>query len=171
MAIDDSGEPFFRLEQLAKEGFQFVAATELFVSQKLSDKRLFSAQLEIRYSLGGVGKSSVSFVTEVYHKGSTDQPLLRETFKFVFVSRETRKPKPLPQWCLDKYLGKGIQDKPFVVEKFERPPKTFTHRVQVSWLDTDSYAHTNFASYVRFALNALHFALHIMSSASIDDKS
>ena len=162
--VGENGEQFFKMDDLFKDGLTFAACTEITASQQLFDRSLRNSSLDVRYSIGSIGKTSYSFLTNVYPAG-TDTPIVCNRIKFIFIDRDTRRPKPLPQYFLDEYKGKGEEEnKSFIIPQIDRPDKTFVHNVQVMWLDTDINNHTNFSAYVVYAINAIHYAFLLKKS-------
>uniref|UniRef100_A0A0B6ZLL4 Uncharacterized protein n=1 Tax=Arion vulgaris TaxID=1028688 RepID=A0A0B6ZLL4_9EUPU len=139
--------------------YTFVSSTEFRISQELYNPDIPKWPLDAKFSLGNVGNSSVANVIEFFAHEDGKSPLWTNVTQLVAIDTSTRKPTALPEWFKDKYKGKGCLEKGFIIKAFNRPPVTYVHPVKVNWSDTDNYKHTNFASYVRFALDCLHAAV------------
>ena len=141
----------------------FYIGAALNMSPRFYHKSLQRSHLKVKFSLGCVGKTSAIIICEIFHP-NWNESVLTEINKVVLIDIRTRKPTPFPQWFLDKYQGKGVMENiSFRLEKIERPTKTFLHCVQIMWSDTDSNAHTNFASYSKYAIDVLHLGLYLKS--------
>ena len=158
-----TGEPFFPIKKLLQDGLTFMAAIEIEISRQLFDRRPNFSNLQVKQQFGQIGKTSITRVDHVFLPGS-QTPLFSRKMKFVYIDRELRKPKAWPRWLVDKLQStEMISEPPFLVAQFDKAEKTFVHRAQVLWLDTDSYNHTTYAAYPGFALNALHYAMFLKS--------
>ncbi|BFZ22274.1 hypothetical protein BsWGS_25313 [Bradybaena similaris] len=153
-----TGKAFLDWPTVSNGRYTFVSSTELRMSQDLYNPEIPKWPLDAKFSLGNVGNTSIANVIEFYVHGKA-QHLWTNVTQLVCIDSTTRKPTPLPDWFKEQYKGKGCLEKGFIVKPFERPPITFVQPVTVSWSDTDIQKHTNFASYVRFALDCLHAAV------------
>ncbi|XP_005099554.1 uncharacterized protein LOC101846505 [Aplysia californica] len=136
----------------------FVQSAEFSMTRAMQNQMLPKWPLQARLCLGRVGTSSVSVCVELLSP-ETGQLLLSHVKQLVTVDKVSRKPVPLPEPFRDKYRHEGVLQKPFSLERFAKPGNTFIYQLKVAWSDTDWYQHTNYASYARFATNALHQAL------------
>ena len=170
---NEAGQTFWNWGALEKDNLTFIAATEIsifpqFLTRYVGGQDLGSSMLKVKFSIWNTGKTSASIATEICH-AATGAPLISDVIKFIHIDRETRKPKPLPLWFLQKYQGKGTHEKDvFAVERFERPESTFVHCVRVLFQDTDSNNHTSYSIYVNFAINALHYGLLVRADKNCD---
>ncbi|XP_005112068.1 uncharacterized protein LOC101854131 [Aplysia californica] len=143
----------------------FVAVTDFEMSRDMYNRFLVKAPLDARVSLGHVGNGSITMQIELFLPGNP-QAIMTHKKKVVLVNPDTRKPMPLPEWYKQKFAGKGVLEGiPFRIEKFQRPAKTFFRRSEITWSDTDSNNHTNYASYSRLATDAIHTCLFLKTKA------
>ncbi|RUS69996.1 hypothetical protein EGW08_022241 [Elysia chlorotica] len=162
---------FLDWPRLTQEFFTFVSSSEFVMSRALYKKSLKKWPLDMKFTLAHIGTCSIASTSEFFAcpdgKTSTASELLwSNTNQFVTVDRATRKATRLPDWYLERYKGKGYMDRGLVVKPFERPAATYAHPSVVQWTDTDNYNHTNWASYVRWATDALHAAIFLQNSGT-----
>ncbi|XP_035829256.1 uncharacterized protein LOC101854376 isoform X2 [Aplysia californica] len=165
---DENGENFINWYNVVKEGTSFLGAMEIEMSRGLYHRSVRSSNLEVKVSLRHVGRTSMVMDAQLFFPGDA-MPVVTQVYRLVLIDTASRKPAVLPRWFRERFEGKGtMENVPFVVEKFERPARTFVHSVEVFWLDTDCNNHTNFTIYPKFALYALHHALFLKSKSSGD---
>ncbi|CAL1536199.1 unnamed protein product [Lymnaea stagnalis] len=157
--FNDSGSIFLDWPALTEDRFTFVSSTQFKMSKALYGSEVPKWPLDVEFILGFVGNSSMAGVTNFYNVGETSEPLWTQINQLVSIDKVTRKPTPLPDWFKDKYKGKGCMDQGLIIKPFNRPSLTYSMPVVVRWSDTDNYNHTNFASYVHWAINAIHAAI------------
>lgn len=162
-------ETFLDFTKLSNDYFTFMSSSEFVMSRTLYDNRVSKWPLDMKFTQGFVGNSSVANVSHFYACDEEDKrnasdlgqtPLWTNTYQIVLIDKTTRKPTQLPDWFKEKFKGKGCMEKGFILKTFARPAVTFSQLFKVQWTDTDQYNHTNFTTYVRWALDALHAALH-----------
>ncbi|CAG5117187.1 unnamed protein product [Candidula unifasciata] len=166
-----TGDVFLDWPRVTSDRYMFMSSAEYTMSRKLYDSSIPKWPLDARFSLGNVGNSSVSYVIELYVHNENTAPLWKCVTQSVSIDTATRKPSPLPDWFKDKYKGKGCMDKGFIIRGFDRPSLTYKHQLQVSWSDTDHYQHTNFTSYARFSIDALHAAIRMENGNTENSRS
>uniref|UniRef100_A0A0B6ZMA6 Uncharacterized protein n=1 Tax=Arion vulgaris TaxID=1028688 RepID=A0A0B6ZMA6_9EUPU len=149
---------WFDFGELHEDRSIFMSSIEVVLSPNMYNKQIPKWPLETKVRLGYIGNSSVAIHLEVYTPGG-QEPLLTHVVQMVSVDTKTRKPKQFPDWFMNKYKDQCSMKEGFRLRAFQRPQKTFTYRREVMWLETDFNQHTNFASYVRYALDGLHSAL------------
>ncbi|XP_005112071.1 uncharacterized protein LOC101854768 [Aplysia californica] len=166
---DKNGKGFLDWFDVVKDGTSFVGAAEIEMSRGLYERSLRSSNLEVKVSLGQVGRTSLVVASQLFSPGEST-PVVSQVYREVLIDSASRKPAVIPTWFRERFEGKGtLENVPFVVEKFERPTRTFMQSFTISWLDTDANGHTNFTIYPRFAINALHHAL-FLKSKSLGDR-
>ena len=80
----------------------------------------------------------------------------------ILIDPSTRRPTPLPEHWRVHYGPLCVRQQPLVIQKQCPPDSAISnsdqphHRLTVAWSDTDNNNHTNFTSYIRFALDALY---------------
>lgn len=159
MPYNAAGDTFLDWQKVTSDRLTFMSSTEATFSKSLYDPSVDKSRFDVKLSLGYCGNASVALVTEYYETGKRDEPLLRQVSQTVSVSKTTRKPIPFPEWFKNKYTGKGVLDQGLVLRPFDRPENTYAYDVKVRWNDTDTYNHTNFASYITFTESAIYSAL------------
>ncbi|CAG5120785.1 unnamed protein product [Candidula unifasciata] len=143
----------------------FISSLEIVISRRLYDRHVPKWHLGAKVSLGFIGKSTATFPAELYIPGS-QEILIKQTTQINGIDKTTRKSQPFPDWFRSKYEDQCSLKQGFRLEPFSRPQETYVYRHQVLWIETDSNAHTNFTSYVKYATDGLHSA---MREASKDD--
>ncbi|XP_067686955.1 uncharacterized protein [Haliotis asinina] len=156
--LDDSGRTMFDFDQLFSDSMSFVASTEVISEKAVYDTSVPKSPLDVFYQLGYVGKSSLSTVASIVVP-STGKTILRNINQFVVVHKTSRRPKPLPEWWREKYGGIAILKEPLIIPRLQRPTDAVQYRINVAWINTDNYKHTNYTVYVDYCINALHYAI------------
>ncbi|GFR63092.1 hypothetical protein ElyMa_003595200 [Elysia marginata] len=155
---------FLDWPRLTENFYVFASSSEFVMSRALYEKNIRKWPIDMRFTLGNIGNCSVASTSKFYACDGDNNPLLwTNTTQFVTVDKTTRRAARIPDWYLSKYKGKGYMDKGLVVKPFVRPAVTYAHPTVVQWTDTDNYKHTNWASYVCWATDALHAALLLQS--------
>lgn len=81
----------------------------------------------------------------------------------VLIDRSTRRSTPLPEQWRQSYTSRTSSKDPLRVDLQNPPSEAISGQspyvVTVAWSDTDHNAHTNFTSYIRFAVDAVHHAV------------
>ncbi|KAK7495668.1 hypothetical protein BaRGS_00013115 [Batillaria attramentaria] len=79
----------------------------------------------------------------------------------VLIDPATRRPTPIPDDWRQHYAPLCVRHQPLIVPRQSppQPPRPdHAYTTTVAWSDVDDNDHTNFTSYVRFAVDALHHA-------------
>ncbi|RUS78434.1 hypothetical protein EGW08_013808 [Elysia chlorotica] len=168
--VTQADETFLNFRVLSGDHFIFMSSTEFVMSRSMYDYDVPKWPLDMTFTHGYVGNTSVANVCNFYackeedtaNVSDSGQSLLwTNTYQIVLIDKTTRKPTQLPDWFKEKYKGKGCMDKGFILRPFPRPAVTFSQSSKVQWSDTDQYKHTNFTTYARWAMDTLHAALRI----------
>ncbi|XP_059174205.1 uncharacterized protein LOC131954494 [Physella acuta] len=143
---------------LIQNRLSFVSSVAFTFSPELYNPYNDKSALNAEVYLGYLGNTSTAHVIKAFLPENDREPLWTQIIQNVCLDKETRKPIAFPDWYVEKYKEKGILDKGLFIDPITRPSKTFTHQIPIVWSDTDNNNHTNFTSYVNFAVNALHAA-------------
>ncbi|GFS05558.1 hypothetical protein ElyMa_004684800 [Elysia marginata] len=166
-------ETFLDFSRLMNDYYSFMSSSEFVMSRAMYNNDIAKWPLDLKFIHGYVGNTSVANVSHYYACSEEDEthssdlgqsPLWTNTYQVVLIDKATRKPTQLPDWFKDKFKGRGCRDKGFIVKPFTRPALTFSLSSTVRWTDTDQYNHTNFTTYVLWAVDALHAGLRMKAS-------
>ncbi|XP_078661902.1 uncharacterized protein LOC144905945 [Branchiostoma floridae x Branchiostoma belcheri] len=99
-----------------------------------------------------VGKTSYMYETKMFDR-DTDKELVSRQIQMVNIDRETRRPKPLPDWAIEQYSH--LTSRPAAVQPFDLSDvkPAFVYPVTVAPSDIDRNMHTNQSQYVRYCFN------------------
>ncbi|KAI8495735.1 hypothetical protein Bbelb_267070 [Branchiostoma belcheri] len=99
-----------------------------------------------------VGKTSYMYETKMFDR-DTDKELVSRQIQMVNIDRETRRPKPLPDWAIEQYSH--LTSRPAGVQPFDLSDvkPAFVYPVTVAPSDIDLNMHTNQSQYVRYCFN------------------
>ncbi|KAK3594293.1 hypothetical protein CHS0354_018983 [Potamilus streckersoni] len=162
--LDDTGRTFRDYAKLTDGQLTFLVASELVFTPDLYDYNVPKTPLIIKIQGGHIGNSSCNSVATML---SRDNKFLCSNInQVVLIDKDTRRPMPLPDWWKSKYSKSAEGKRPVRFEKEVRPDKTSSFQIRIVWSDTDSNNHTNYASYVRYAIDAAHF---ISKQGEIDE--
>lgn len=103
-----------------------------------------------------IGKSSIAIAVEMYNAGTKDL-YASNVIQFVSVERSSRKPTALPDSLRDKFASRCTGSS-LVISPQKQPdsvnsavPSHSTEH-KISHMDIDRNNHTNFASYIKYAI-------------------
>ncbi|XP_012935510.2 uncharacterized protein LOC106011224 [Aplysia californica] len=133
---NEAGDEFLDWDKATADRMFFICSAQMTMSEALWDTYIIKWPLDARVSLGNVGKSSFSFVTEFFLTDVPDKPVFRETAQAVAVNLFTRKSLPLPDWFQEKYSGKGVLGRSFIIRPIDKPGNTYVQNVKVSRRDS-----------------------------------
>ncbi|BFZ06284.1 hypothetical protein BsWGS_09323 [Bradybaena similaris] len=156
--------------EVRRNHLTFISSQEIVISRKLYDRHVPKWNLEAKVALGFIGKSTVTFFAEVYVPGSKEV-LIQLTTQINGIDKTTRKSHPFPDWFRSEYKDQCSMKSGFRLDPFLRPQETYVYKREVTWVETDSNAHTNFTSYVKYAVDGLHSALRQVSKVDNPDHS
>lgn len=162
MPIGTSGKTFFEYERMTEGVYTFIASSLVDISPLMYNSEFPKWPLEIKVEGGHIGRTSVSTVSTMLTPSDPDRrELLKQITQIVLVSKQTRRPVPVADRWRDIYGPHCIRGEPLIIKPQAVPESGHLslYDVKIAWSDTDFYKHTNFASYPRFALDAVHDAL------------
>ncbi|XP_078661782.1 uncharacterized protein LOC144905848 [Branchiostoma floridae x Branchiostoma belcheri] len=101
-----------------------------------------------------VGKTSYIYETKMFDR-DTDKELANRRIQMISINKETRRPKPLPDWAIEQYSHLTSLPRPAVVQPFDMSnvKPAFVYPVTVPPSDIDLNMHTNQSQYVRYCFN------------------
>ncbi|KAK7495671.1 hypothetical protein BaRGS_00013118 [Batillaria attramentaria] len=127
------------------------------------DPQVSKWPLEVEVRPGHIGNTSLSTVSTITSPSDKQSgELYSQIAQVVLVDKVTRRPTPVADEWRRLYLPHCVRgEQPLIIPRQQVPTDgaASVYQVKVSWSDTDNYNHTNFASYPRFALDAIHDAL------------
>lgn len=152
---DETGKTLRDFKQLTDDRFTFMISSELVFSKDIYDHSVPKFPLHGHVQGGYVGTSSLNTHTKIYTENES-KLLCSNITQVVSVDKTTRRPKPLPDWWRQKYAEAAKSFSSLKYDKFPRQDGAGLYKCTVAWSDTDAYKHTNWSSYVRFAVDAAH---------------
>ncbi|KAL3835940.1 hypothetical protein ACJMK2_021401 [Sinanodonta woodiana] len=162
--LDDTGRTFRDYGKLTDGQLTFLVASELVFTPDLYDINVPKTPLIIKVQGGHIGNTSYNSVSTMLSRDN--KFLCSNVNQVVLINKDTRRPMPLPDWWKSKYSKSAVDKRPVRFEKEVRPDKTSSFQIHVVWSDTDNNNHTNYASYIRYAIDAAHF---ISKQGEIDE--
>ncbi|OWF41120.1 uncharacterized protein LOC110462886 [Mizuhopecten yessoensis] len=153
--LDQSGRTFRDFSKMSSDRMTFMISSEIIFYKELYDFSIKKTPLRMHVLGGYIGSSSLNTITKMFD--STEKVLLSSSVtQVVSIDRETRRPKPLPDWWREKYAASAKEHVSLKFDKMARPDNASSYECHVSWSDTDAYCHTNWASYARYVVDAAH---------------
>ncbi|KAL5004568.1 hypothetical protein ScPMuIL_018024 [Solemya velum] len=153
--LDEDGHTFRDYAAITDNRLTFLSSCEFTMNRELYDHRVPKSSLRVRLESAYVGTSSAN--TKAVIISSVDQKILfTNVNQVVSIDRSTRKPMPLPEWWRNKYSEFSKGHASLIFPKFEKKPNAACYQVKVAWSDTDFNNHTNWTSYLRFAVDGGH---------------
>jgi acyl-CoA thioesterase FadM len=74
------------------------------------------------------------------------------------VSKQTRKPMPIPDWWKEKYGSSAVGNERLVIQAEQIPSDPAVnlarYEMKIPWNEMDGYGHTNYLSYIKFCFDA-----------------
>ncbi|ESO85703.1 hypothetical protein LOTGIDRAFT_229494 [Lottia gigantea] len=155
--MDQSGATFLDYAKMTADHFTFMVSVVMEIESTMYDPLIDKIPLDVKLSLGFIGKTSLNSVAEV-SLPSNGMTLMRNCNQVVLVDKATRKPTPVPDWWKQKYSSSTVGNTALIIPKLTKPESVHLCKLFVAWSDTDNYNHTTSASYPRFAVDAIHHA-------------
>lgn len=109
---------------------------------------------DFRVQILNIGKTSLLMSTKL--SNGEGEILGENVYKYVYVNRETRRPKPLPDWWMEKmlpYKSEGITGGMVKNKLPVLPDGAFQCKFKVRHSDTDKNGHVNNSIYIRLCID------------------
>ncbi|KAK7092925.1 hypothetical protein V1264_008601 [Littorina saxatilis] len=152
------GRCFMETDRLREGHITFMAASQYNINSCAYEPEENKYPLHVTLTVGHVGRTSFSVVTDITLPSG--HVMLTVINQIILIDPTTRRPTQLPDHWREHYGPLCVRKQPLIVPK-QSPPDNATigdlpyHRMTVAWSDTDDQ-HTNYTSYIRFALDALY---------------
>ncbi len=158
---NSTGHTFLDYDKMTQNHYTFMGSTQTDVTKDYYDIVNYTIvpKLVVNIHLGHIGNSSLNSVAEVVDK-DTGKVFVTNTNQVVCVSKQTRKPAPLPDWWRDQYKDSVMGNQKLIVPLIDKPDQTHCYEVKVGWRDIDAYKHTNYATYLEYCQDAAMDAMH-----------
>ncbi|KAK7092927.1 uncharacterized protein [Littorina saxatilis] len=164
MPANDSGETFFQYDQITSHCFTFISSSLVNISLHMYTSSVPKWPLEVKLQGGHMGRTSLSTVSSMTSPADPERrELMRQINQVVLVDKETRRPIPIEDKWRNLYQSQCVRGEPLIIKRQDVPESgpLSVYQVKIAWSDTDNYNHTNFASYPRFAVDAVHDAVRL----------
>lgn len=153
----DSNHFYARFPEATQGVLTYVASMRTDISKTFYDINRQPSLTSLRFVLypGHMGKSSFASVVEM-RNAQSNELYVKNVNQLVCVSKDTRKPTPLPQWFREKFSA-VIKGSPLIVPQFSLPPAEVVRHTslqKVGYNDIDFYQHANFSTYLKFSIEA-----------------
>ncbi|XP_076455805.1 uncharacterized protein LOC143290338 [Babylonia areolata] len=162
--MNEEGQTFLEYNHMTSGSYTFIASTQVDIFPGMYDSAVPKWPLEVKMEGGHIGRTSLSTVSTMTTCTQPDpQTLMTQVTQVVLVDKVTRRPTPIKDKWRDKYQAQCVRGQPLVIRRQDVPSSgpLSVYQVKIAWSDTDMYRHTNYSNYVRFAVDAVHDALHL----------
>lgn len=152
---ESTGTTFLEYDRMTTDCYTFMASTRTVFMRSLFDLAKLNRmpKLEVLLHLGYIGMSSLNSVAQLKNR-DTDEVYVENTNQVVTVSKQTRKPTPLPDWWKEQYEAAVVEDQRLIVQPITALGTVHTHSLKVAWDDIDGYHHTNYVAYIKYCFEA-----------------
>ncbi|KAH9524393.1 hypothetical protein Btru_054398 [Bulinus truncatus] len=161
---------FLDVSEIYKSYLIFIVSSSTRVSPELYNLSTVKGPLVQYVMLDYTGRTSFKIKTTMHIEGSRD-PVCENSTQSVFVSINSRKPAPPPDWWNQKYSSVANNGEPLKLEPLVPPPdvQLEENQVIVPASDVDPYLHVNWSNYIKYYFES-YFKVNFKKATNRDAK-